>query len=260
MPTGCVFVATRTAEEAALVISNQLVDWLDANGFDLASEMQVLSPQKSGPAGTTHLNMLLQHRLNPQTSRSAAKARPAQAGANAKPASKKLSKQAVKGQGSAVQVRVGDRVIQLANDYDAKVFNGDCGGVVSVTRLSAGEYRFIVEFDARPDLRDQELQRVEYPSSALDRTIGLSYALTVHKAQGSEYPAVLVPVLSDHSMMLYRNLLYTAMSRAKQLLVIVGCERAIARAVCNYARIHRNTLLAERITYDDFAPPTTRHL
>ena len=101
---------------------------------------------------------------------------------------------------------------------------------------------------------------MQYTASNLGRDVGLSYALTVHKAQGSEYPVVVMPVLPQHRVMLYRNLLYTGFSRARKLLVLVGSEAAIAHAVANDATSQRVTLLAERIDNREFAPPTTRHM
>ena len=101
---------------------------------------------------------------------------------------------------------------------------------------------------------------VEYTRSALDQHIALSYALTVHKAQGAEYPVVVMPVVPQHSMMLYRNLLYTAVSRARRLLVLVGDERAIETAVGEDKMQRRETLLAHRISDDRFASAATKHL
>ena len=101
---------------------------------------------------------------------------------------------------------------------------------------------------------------VDYTRSALGRDIALSYALTVHKAQGSEYPVVVMPVLPQHANMLHRNLLYTGLSRAKRLLVLVGSEDALRRAVENDSSARRITLLAERIDDRQFAPAVTRHM
>ena len=92
------------------------------------------------------------------------------------------------------------------------------------------------------------------------RDVALSYALTVHKAQGSEYPVVVMPILPQHSSMLYRNLLYTGLSRAKKLLVLVGSEAALRKAVENDTRARRVTLLAERVDDRNFASPLTRHM
>ena len=110
-----------------------------------------------------------------------------------------------------------------------------------------------------PGLRAAPLV-VEYTKSALHTRVALSYALTIHKAQGAEYPVVVVPLLSSHYTMLYRNLVYTGISRAKRLLVVVGERSALTRAVTNGARARRFTLLAERVDDRSFAPAVTRHM
>ena len=166
--------------------------------------------------------------------------------------------------------RVGDAMIQLTNDYKENVFNGDIGRVTRVWNEGRA-LRFSVAFASRSAIggdtamanRALSGQRdlvVEYTRSSLDKDIALSYALTIHKAQGSEYPVVVVPILPQHRNMLYRNLLYTGFSRAKQLLVLVGSEEELRRAVANDSRGRRNTLLADRIDDRNFAPPVTRHM
>jgi len=172
--------------------------------------------------------------------------------------------------------RVGDRMIQLRNDYEQQVYNGDIGHVTRVWKEGRAN-RFSVSFAApttqatrrTPDGGLEEVARrglrptqllVEYTRSALDRDIALAYALTVHKAQGAEYPVVVMPIVPQHSRMLYRNLLYTGLSRAKQLLVFVGSESALRFAVHNGAASRRVTLLAERVDDRDFAPKVTRHM
>ena len=177
-------------------------------------------------------------------------------------------------------------MIQLTNDYENLVFNGDVG---RVTALQTGRNaRFKVRFDPRESLTrggrggggvaDGEAEggeacgeaeggeaggesgvEVEYGAKALGRDVALSYALTVHKSQGSEYPVVVVPVLPQHGRMLYRNLFYTGISRAKQLLVLVGTEEAIATAVQNNAMQRRDTMLTERVADDDVAPFCVKH-
>jgi len=131
-------------------------------------------------------------------------------------------------------LRRGDRVIQTRNDYDRDVFNGDVGRVVEAEDRGA----LIVEFDGR---------RVEYDQEAM-RHLSLAYAISVHKSQGSEYPAVVVLLLTEHYPMLQRNLLYTALTRAKKLAVLVGSRRAVRRAVANAAPMRRCTRLARRLS------------
>jgi exodeoxyribonuclease V alpha subunit len=131
------------------------------------------------------------------------------------------------------ELRAGDRVIQQRNDYDREVFNGDVGRVV----VADTEGDLTVEFDGR---------RVDYDAESA-RQLSLAYAISVHKSQGSEYPAVVVLLLPEHYPMLQRNLLYTALTRAKKLAVLVGSRRAVGRAVANAAPLRRCTRLAHRL-------------
>ena len=161
------------------------------------------------------------------------------------------------GQGESQLPRIGDAMIQLQNNYDTQVFNGDIGHVSSVWQ-DGRALRFSVRFGIGSGrLRETT---VEYTRTALDRDIALSYALTIHKAQGGEYPVVVMPVVPQHRNMLYRNLLYTGLSRAKQLLVMVGSESAMQHAVNNDVAARRVTLLAERVDSREFAPAVTRHM
>jgi exodeoxyribonuclease V alpha subunit len=180
-------------------------------GYDPGSEIQVLSPMHRGAAGVSALNRQLQERLNP-------------------PAPQKAQST----HGSRV-FRVGDRVMQIRNDYDRQVFNGDMGQVVA---LDAEDGLVTVDFDGVP---------VVYEFAQLDELVH-AYAVSIHKSQGSEFPAVVVPVLTQHYVMLQRNLLYTAVTRARELVVLVGSPRAIAIAVHNDAIADRNTRLAERVS------------
>ena len=142
--------------------------------------------------------------------------------------------------------------MQLSNDYEVGVFNGDVGLVDDVMRNGSFVGRFVTGIDKQT--------RVMYSSKDVGDTVSLAYALTVHKAQGAEYPVVVVPLLSSHYTMLYRNLVYTGISRAKRLLVVVGERSALTRAVTNGARARRFTLLAERVDDRSFAPAVTRHM
>ncbi len=140
------------------------------------------------------------------------------------------------------RLRAGDRVIQQRNDYEREVFNGDVGRVIE----AGPDKDLTVEFDGR---------RVAYDAEAL-RHLSLAYAISVHKSQGSEYPAVVVLLLSEHYPMLQRNLLYTALTRAKKLAVLVGSRRAIGRAVANAAPQRRCTRLAHRLAHRPTLPPS----
>ena len=124
--------------------------------------------------------------------------------------------------------------MQIRNNYDKEVFNGDIGVVVDV---NLEDRELTVNFDGRAVL---------YDVSELDELV-LAYATTIHKSQGSEYPIVVIPVLMTHYVMLQRNLIYTGVTRAKKVLVIVGTKKALALAVRNRKVQDRNTMLAVRI-------------
>ncbi len=159
-------------------------------------DIQVLAPMHRGSAGVAKLNELLQATLNPP-----------------KPGLPEY-------QSGSRLFRTGDKVLQLRNNYDKDVFNGDIGFIQSIN-LEDGEV--FIRFDDRPVL---------YELSDLDE-ITPAYAMSVHKAQGSEYPIVVLPMLTQHYMMLQRNLLYTAITRAKEMVILVGTRKAIAMAVKN---------------------------
>ena len=128
----------------------------------------------------------------------------------------------------------GDKVMQIRNNYEKDVYNGDIGTVV---RIDGEESRVIVEMDSG---------RVSYDFSELDELIH-AYAVSIHKSQGSEYPAVVIPIMTQHYMMLQRNLLYTGITRGKKLVVVIGTRKAVAIAVKNDKTRKRYTRLAERL-------------
>jgi exodeoxyribonuclease V alpha subunit len=163
-----------------------------------------------GPAGVNALNERLQTALNPPT---------------AKKAEKILFGQ---------NFRVGDKVMQVQNNYDKEVFNGDIGVLISMDLIN---HVLCVDYDGHP---------VDYDWSEADQLV-LAYAVSVHKAQGSEFPAVVIPLVTSQYLMLQRNLLYTAVTRAKQLCVLVGSRRAISIAVNNNKVSQRNTALDLRL-------------
>ena len=173
-------------------------------------DIQVLAPMYRGPAGVTALNQRLQEALNP-------------------PSPLKPEK-ALYGQ----VFRPGDRVMQTQNNYDKDVYNGDIGSVLA---LDAIEHALMVDFDGR---------QVTYDWSECDQLV-LAYAVSVHKSQGSEFPAVVIPLVTSHYMMLQRNLLYTAVTRARKLCVLVGSRKAIGMAVKNNKVAHRYTALDWRL-------------
>ena len=133
-----------------------------------------------------------------------------------------------------MQFKVRDKVMQIRNNYDKEVFNGDIGIVESVDPENR---ELTVNFEGRS---------VSYDITELDELV-LAYAVTIHKSQGSEYPIVVMPILMSHYVMLQRNLVYTGVTRAKKVLVLVGTKKALALAVRNTAVRKRNTLLAQRI-------------
>lgn len=201
-----------TAEEAANWVEEVVCRRIPEKfGLDPLSQIQVLAPMYRGPAGVTALNERLQARLNPP--------------------SLKKAERSLFGQ----IFRLRDRVMQTQNDYDKDVFNGDIGLVVGIDPI---EHTLTVDFEGR---------RVEYDWSEADRLV-LAYAISVHKAQGSEFPAVVMPIITSHYIMLQRNLLYTAITRAKELCVLVGSRKAIGIAVRNNKVARRYTALDWRLT------------
>ena len=177
------------------------------------ADIQVLAPMYKGPLGVTILNEELQARLNPTSSAQI--------------------------EWAGRTIRVGDKVMQVRNNYDKGVFNGDVGRVRSI---HPDDTCLNVEFleEAGPLL-------VKYEFHELDELM-LAYAVTVHKSQGSEYAAIVLPLTTSHSMLLQRNLLYTAITRAKRLCILVGQPRALEIAVRNNRVAQRNTGLAERLS------------
>lgn len=171
------------------------------------NEIQVLTPMQRGVVGAANLNQVLQERINP--------------GQNG------LRR-------GGVEYRDKDKVMQIRNNYDKEVFNGDIGTIRSV---NLEDRELTVDFDGRD---------VIYDVTELDELV-LAYATTIHKAQGSEYPVVVMPVLMTHYVMLQRNLVYTGVTRAKKLLVMVGTKKALGVAVRTVTVSKRNTMLAERI-------------
>ena len=194
-------------------------------------DIQLLCPMRRGTLGTENLNRRLQEVLN--------------AGSTA-PAAHPLEKtrfgtrapsQTSRSEDRSVTVggfRVGDKVMQVRNNYDYDVFNGDIGRVVAIERL-----------DKKIHIRYPDKQ-VTYDTADLGELV-LAYATTIHKAQGSEYPAVVIPLHTQHYLMLQRNLLYTGITRAKERVVIVGTKKALGICIHNNQVMERNSYLAERL-------------
>ncbi|WAE74455.1 ATP-dependent RecD-like DNA helicase [Streptomonospora nanhaiensis] len=183
-------------------------------GLDPRRDVQVLTPMKGGPAGAANLNTVLQSAVTP--------------------AGDHVPERRFGGR----VFRVGDKVTQIRNNYDKGengVFNGTLGVVEGIDAVAQ-------EITVRTD----EEEEIVYDFAELDE-LAHAYAITVHRSQGSEYPAVVVPVTTSAWMMLQRNLLYTAVTRAKRLVVLVGSRRALAQAVRNASSGHRHTALAHRL-------------
>ena len=170
-------------------------------------DIQLLTPMQRGVVGAANLNLVLQEALNPSS-----------------PGLKR----------GGVEFRQQDKVMQIRNNYDKEVFNGDIG---TVTRVNTEDRELTVVFDGR---------EVLYDVTELDELV-LAYATTVHKSQGSEYPIVVMPVLMTHYVMLQRNLIYTGVTRAKKVLVMIGSKKALAMAIRNVTVTRRNTRLEARL-------------
>ena len=147
--------------------------------------------------------------------------------------------------GPSGEFRAGDKVIQLRNDYDKNLFNGDIGTVLSV-HANAGT--LTADFDG---------ERHEFDRGALGN-LALAYAISIHKSQGSEYPVVIIPLLKAHFVMLQRNLLYTAITRGKKKVILVGEPAAYAMAVRNSESKQRCTHLQQKITANVFSRESIR--
>ncbi len=172
-----------------------------------AGKIQVLTPMQRGVVGATGLNIALQDAVNP-----------GKAGLNR----------------GGFFFREGDRVMQIRNNYDKDVFNGDLG---YVSKVDLEDRMLLADFDGKS---------VEYDVSELDE-LSLAYATTIHKSQGSEYPVVIIPVLMTHYVMLQRNLIYTGITRAKKICILIGSPKALAYAIRNMTVLKRNTRLKERL-------------
>ena len=206
---GDFFFFERTAPEDVLGTIKQLVQNRLVGRFGISDprEIQVLTPMNRGPLGTQALNRELQDLLNPR-------GRELRAGDR--------------------RFREGDRVIQLRNNYDKLIFNGAIGRIVSV---DPSKGRVGAVFDEGS---------AEYDFSDLDE-LGLAYAISIHKSQGSQYPAVVIPMHQSHFLMLRRNLVYTAITRAERVCVLVGTKTALAQSVRNEDERRRFSRLADRL-------------
>ncbi|MEE9536913.1 MAG: ATP-binding domain-containing protein, partial [Desulfobacterales bacterium] len=176
-------------------------------GFDAIDDIQVLTPMHKGVVGVANLNDQLQSVLNP-------------------------------GNGGVIRgdrtYRINDKVMQIRNNYDKEVFNGDIG---RISGIRSEDRQITISFDNRD---------IVYDFSGLDEII-LAYAVSVHKSQGSEYPVVILPILTQHYILLQRNLIYTAVTRGRNLVVMVGSRKALAIGVNNNKTQQRFTRLRYRL-------------
>ena len=201
------FMREDDPERAAETIVRLVKERLPRAYRESPDRIQVLTPMQRGVVGAANLNLLLQQALNPS--------------------GPSLSR-------GGYTYRQGDRVMQLRNNYDKDVFNGDLG---YIREVDTEERTLKVDFDGK---------WIEYDITELDE-LTLAYATTIHKAQGSEYPIVVMPVLMTHFVMLQRNLIYTGITRAKKICVLIGAMKALAYAVRNVSVLKRNTSLRERL-------------
>lgn len=208
-PQSDFFLIEREDPEALLATLKKLVGERipKSFGFDPRTAIQVLTPMQRGLLGAVNLNAELQALLNPQ------------------------GEEVTRG---GRILRVGDRVMQIRNNYDLEVWNGDIG---HIDILDPVEQELQVDYDGR---------RVRYDFADLDE-LRLAYACSIHKSQGSEYPCVVIPIHTQHYMLLQRNLLYTAITRGRRLVVLLGSRKAITLAVDNVRASTRSTLLAHRL-------------
>ena len=216
------FVENEDAEAAVPQIVTLVEDKLPRYYHVEPSQIQVLTPMQRGVVGATNLNLALQEALNPPEHEIFMRGKGAVM----------MPRDCLRRSGFAY--RAEDKVMQIKNNYDKEVFNGDIGMIESV---NAEDRSLKVNFDGRI---------IDYDITDLDELVH-AYATTIHKAQGSEYPIVVMPILMNHYVMLQRNLIYTGITRAKKVLVMVGTKKVLSYAVGNVTVTRRNTLLKERL-------------
>ena len=207
LDTDFFFINQEDADEMVKLIIGLVRERLPKKYGYPPKEIQVLTPMQRGTVGAGNLNIELQNALNP-TGLSLTR--------------------------DGYTFRQGDKVMQIRNNYDKNVFNGDIG---YITAVDTNERTLTVTFDSR---------LVEYDITELDEIV-LAYAVTIHKSQGSEFPVVVMPVTMKHFVMLQRNLIYTGITRAKKICVLVGTTKALAYAIKQNTVSKRNTKLKERL-------------
>jgi exodeoxyribonuclease V alpha subunit len=202
------FIDQEDPEEVLKIILDLTKDRIPHRfGFDPVDDIQVLTPMHKGTVGAGNLNVELQKALNPS------------------------EEGILRGNRN---FKVNDKVMQVKNNYDKEVFNGDIG---RITEIDQENQELIISFDGR---------NVLFDFTDLDEIV-LAYAVSVHKSQGSEYPAVIIPILTQHYVLLQRNLIYTGVTRGRRLVVLVGTKRALAIGVRNDKTQKRYTYLSYRL-------------
>ena len=202
------FIEEDDAEKALQKIVYMVKDRIPKRfKYNSMTDIQVLTPMNKSSVGTISLNEALQHALNPSAFEVTVGTR---------------------------KFRIADKVMQIKNDYDKDVFNGDIG---FITAINSEEHNISVNIDGR---------EIHYDYTELDELV-LAYAVSIHKSQGSEYPVVVIPIVMAHYIMLARNLIYTGITRGKKLVVLIGSKKALFLAVKNDKTVKRYTRLRERL-------------
>ena len=205
------FIEEEEPEKAATLIQELICNRLpDYYNYDPIDDIQLLCPMRRGTVGVENFNRLLQDALN------------------------KNAENLPRG---GYNFRIGDKVMQIRNNYDYDVFNGDIG---RITKVNVEKQEVVVTYLEKT---------VNYDIADLNELV-LAYAITIHKSQGSEYRVVVIPLLTQHYMMLQRNLVYTGITRAKELVVLVGTQKALAMAIRNNQVVRRHTGLAQRLAVE----------
>jgi exodeoxyribonuclease V alpha subunit len=203
------FIQKEDPEEVLKLILELITERIPKSfNLDPIEDIQVLTPMHKGVVGALNLNITLQQILNPREDGITRGGR---------------------------NFRINDKIMQIRNNYDKEVFNGDIGKIVNIDTESQ---EVMISFDGRT---------VTYDYPDLDEIV-LAYAASVHKSQGSEYPAVVIPILTQHYMLLQRNLIYTGVTRGKKLVVIIGTKKALAIGVKNNKTEKRYTYLKHRLS------------